>query len=145
MHAVIRRYRVRLGTMEQAARHAEKWFLPLVRRIPGFISYYLVAADDGVLMALGLFSTAAGADAAAALAGDWFRGEWGSFRPLPPEVIAGEVVAQAVVTAGQADPERRRVLDRRRASALVPADAGPDIERRSGLDRRIGMALQAVV
>jgi len=31
MHAVIRRYRVRLGTMEQAARYAEKWFLPLVR------------------------------------------------------------------------------------------------------------------
>ncbi len=70
MHAVIRRYRVRLGTMEQAARHAEKWFLPLVRDIPGFIAFYLVAAEESVLAALGLFETAAGAEAAVALAGD---------------------------------------------------------------------------
>jgi hypothetical protein len=145
MHAVIRRYRVRLGTMEQAARHAEKWFLPLVRKIPGFMSYYLVAAEEGVLAALGLFETAAGADAAVALAGDWFRGEWGSFRPLPPEVIAGEVVAQAVATSGRI-AERRRLGDRRGLGASdIGPDIGPVIERRSGLDRRVGVELQAAV
>ena len=37
MHAVIRRYRVRLGTVAQAVRYAEKQFVPLVRRIPGFV------------------------------------------------------------------------------------------------------------
>jgi len=145
MHAVIRRYRVRLGTMEQAARHAEKWFLPLVRKIPGFMSYYLVAAEDGVLAALGLFETAAGADAAVALATDWFRGEWGSFRPLPPEVIAGEVVAQAVTNSGRT-AERRRLSDRRGGlGADIGPDIGPAIERRTGVDRRVGVELQAVV
>jgi len=132
--------------MEQAARHAEKWFLPLVRKIPGFISYYLVAAEEGVLAALGLFETAAGADAAATLASDWFRGEWGSFRPLPPEVIAGEVVAQAVANNGRI-AERRRVSDRRGGlgAADIGPDIGPAIERRSGVDRRVGVELQAVV
>ncbi len=141
MHAVIRRYRVRLGTMEQAARHAEKWFLPLVRDIPGFIAFYLVAAEESVLAALGLFETAAGAEAAVALAGDWFRAEWGSFRPLPPEVISGEVVAQATAH-GRPVVERRQVAERRRAATFVGTSA---IERRNGVDRRVGVELQAVV
>ncbi len=110
------------------------------------MSYYLVAAEDGVLAALGLFETAAGADAAVALASDWFRGEWGSFRPLPPEVIAGEVVAQAVATSGRI-AERRRLGDRRGGLGAgdIGPDIGPAIERRGGLDRRVGVELQAVV
>src|SRR5256884_4657119 len=38
MHGVIRRYRVRLGTVAQAARYTEKGFLPILRGIPGFVS-----------------------------------------------------------------------------------------------------------
>jgi len=136
MHAVMRRYRVRLGTMEQAARYAEKWFLPLVHEIPGFIAYYLVAAEENVLAALGLFETAEGAGAAATLAGEWFREEWGSFRPLPPEVIAGEIVAQASAN-GRLMADRRRLADRRSVRR--------EIERRAGVDRRVGIELQAAV
>jgi len=141
MHAVIRRYRVRLGTMEQAARYAEKWFLPLVRDIPGFAAFYLIAAEDSVLAALGLFETAEGASAAAALAGEWFREEWGSFRPLPPEVIGGKVLAQATAS-GRLVAERRQLGERRRAAVLVGTSA---IERRGGVDRRVGVELQAAV
>jgi len=141
MHAVIRRYRVRLGTMEQAARYAEKWFLPLVRAIPGFAACYLIAAEESVLAALGLFETAEGASAAAALAGEWFREEWGSFRPLPPEVIGGKVLAQATAS-GRLVAERRQLGERRRAAVLVGTSA---IERRGGVDRRVGVELQAAV
>jgi len=141
MHAVIRRYRVRLGTMEQAARYAEKWFLPLVRAIPGFAACYLIAAEESVLAALGLFETAEGASAAAALAGEWFREEWGSFRPLPPEVIGGKVVAQATAN-GRPVAERRQLPERRRSAVLVGTSA---IERRGGVDRRVGVELQAAV
>src|SRR5437588_632401 len=49
MHAVIRRYRVRLGTVAQAVRYAEKQFVPLVRRIPGFVGCYLM--DAGAVLA----------------------------------------------------------------------------------------------
>src|ERR1700686_683549 len=95
MHAVIRRYRVRLGTMDEAVRYVHKWYLPLVRRIPGFVGFQLMGETERVLTALGLFETARGAEAAGALAMDWFGKEWGSFRALPPEVIGGEVLASA--------------------------------------------------
>ncbi len=129
MHAVIRRYRVRLGTMEQATRYAEKWFLPRVREIPGFRAYYLMAEGSN-LAALGLFETAEAALAANQLAAQWFHGEWGSFRPLPPEVISGEVLTEAVAN-GRGLPDRRVLRDRRGGGE--PGSAYP-----SGVDRRRG-------
>lgn len=138
MHAVIRRYRVRLGTMEQAARYTEKWFLPLVRQIPGFRACYLTGGDDGVLSSVGLFETAAGATAASTLATEWFRGEWSAFRSLPPEVITGEVLVQAVAER-RVLADRRQPRDRRSPAALAPAGADhrSGQERRSGMDRRV--------
>ena len=57
MHGVIRRYRVRLGTVEQAAHYAEKGFLPIVRDIPGFISCHLLDAGNDILTCIVLFET----------------------------------------------------------------------------------------
>jgi hypothetical protein len=131
MHAVIRRYRVRLGTVTEAARYADRWFLPLVREIPGYGAYYLMAAGNNVLASVGFFETPAGADAAARLAHEWFGKEWGSFLPLPPEVITGEVLVPAAATA-QPQAGRRWFGDRRRTTVL----ASRDTERRTGSDRR---------
>ena len=132
MHGMIRRYRVRLGTVAQAAHYAEKGFLPIVRDIPGFVSCHLLDAGDDVLTCMALFESEAGATAAVRAARDWFRDEWSSFRPLPPEVITGEVVA-----ATSAD--RRRIADRRRF-ALVGAPIWAGEERRMGGDRRVEFA-----
>ena len=136
MHVVIQRYRVRLGTVGEAARYADKWFLPLVRGIPGFAASYLMAAGDRVLAAIGLFETPEAADTAARLAREWFGKEWGSFRPLPPELIAGEVLAPAVVN-GLLQTGRRGHADRRAATVLAGSN-GHDAERRTGNDRRRG-------
>ena len=125
MHAVIRRYRVRLGTTEQAARHAEKSFLPLVREIPGFVASYLVDEGDDVLTTVGLFETDEGAAAAVRVAKEWFRDEWSSFRPIPPEVIEGAVLAAA-------SADRRQVADRRREREAAWHAA----DRRGGGERR---------
>ena len=142
MHVVIRRYRVRLGTVAEAARYADKWFLPLVREIPGFAACYLMAAGDGVLASIGLFETPGGADAAARLAHEWFGKEWGSFRPLPPEVIAGEVLAPAAVT-GKPQTGRRGLADRRSTTLLVGSNGHGDAERRAVADRRRGFDRRA--
>jgi hypothetical protein len=137
MHAVIRRYRVRLGTVAQAVRYAEKQFVPLVRRIPGFVGCYLMDAGNDVLTSIGLFHTQEGAEAAISLQRDWFRDEWSSFRPLPPEIVAGAVLAQATAE-GTIPAERRGLADRRHAAALVPAGPWNGAERRVGSDRRAG-------
>ena len=135
MHGLIRRYRVRLGTVAQAARYAEKGFLPMVRDIRGFISCHLLDAGDDVLTCIALFENEAGTTAALRATRDWFRDEWSSFRPLPPEVIKGEVLAVATT-------DRRRVADRRRLT-LVGAALWAGEERRSGGDRRVEAATLA--
>src|SRR3989440_2775522 len=129
MHGVIRRYRVRLGTVAQAARYTEKGFLPILRGIPGFVSSHLLDEGNDVLTWMALLETEEAAQAAVRASRDWFRDEWSSFRPLPPEVLTGEVLARATA-------DRRRTVDRRRL-ALVGATAWDGPERRAGSDRRL--------
>jgi hypothetical protein len=128
MHGVIRRYRVRLGTVEQAAHYAEKGFLPIVRDIPGFVSCHLLDAGNDILTCMALFETEQGAEAAVRASRDWFRDEWSSFRPVPPEVTIGEVLARATAD--------RRAADRRQL-ALVGAATWSGPERRANGDRRV--------
>src|SRR5438046_213757 len=128
MHAMIRRYRVRLGTVEQAARHAERGFLPLLRQIPGFVSCQLVDAGNDILTCMALFETPDGTADAVRASREWFRDEWSSFRPVPPEVVVGEVLAHAT--------SDRRATDRRQL-ALIGAAIWTGTERRMNGDRRI--------
>src|SRR5207245_8418233 len=114
MHGVIRRYRVRLGTVEQAAHYAEKGFLPIVRDIPGFVSCHLLDAGNDILTCIAMFETEQRAAAAVRASRDWFRDEWSSFRPVPPELTISEVLARATPA--------RRAEDRRQLS-LVGADS----------------------
>ncbi len=139
MHAVVRRYRVRLGTMEQAARYAEKWFVPSLRQIPGFKSCYFVSDGEGVLSSLSFFETRDAAKAANALATQWFREEWGAYRPLAPEVMGGEVLTQ-ITAERRVIGDRRQLPDRRVSATIGPLPHGRDMreggDRRTGIDRR---------
>src|SRR2546430_4504626 len=135
MHGVIRRYRVRLGTVAQAAKYTEKGFLPILRGIPGFVSSHLLDEGNDVLTWMALLETEEAVQAAVRASRDWFRDEWSSFRPLPPEVVTGEVLARATA-------DRRRTVDRRRL-ALVGATAWDGPERRLGGQPRPGASLPA--
>jgi hypothetical protein len=144
MHAVIRRYRVRLGTVATAAQLAQTHLVPHMSRIPGFAAYYLLDAGEGIVASISICGTKDGADLAAKLAADWFRSDWPSFQLIPPEVTDGEVLVHAEVirASGRRHSERRNSTDQRsgaerrvageRRAATIPVDA----ERRSGLERR---------
>ena len=119
MHAVIRRYRVRLGSVRRVVRDADKEFLPLLRQIPGFAACYLLDGGNHVLTSIGLFETAAGSQAAVELHAAWFRDDWSSVVPVAPEVIRGEVLAQA--NAGRV--ELGGVVWGARAPGVVPGAA----------------------
>ncbi|PYP95271.1 MAG: hypothetical protein DMD34_06970 [Gemmatimonadetes bacterium] len=128
MHGLIRRYRVRLGTVEQAAHYADKGFIPILRDIPGFVSCHLLDAGNDILTCMALFETEQGAAEAVRASREWFRDEWSSFRPVPPEVTFGEVLARATAD--------RRAEDRRQM-ALIGAATWTGVERRQGGDRRV--------
>jgi len=150
MHAVIRRYKVRLGTVASAAQHAETSLLPQMSRLPGFVAYYLLDAGDSVLASISVCETPEGADAAAALAASWFRSDWPSFKLIPPEITDGEVLVHAEVgratgrrrferrasTERRAESERRMVSERRRSNQEPVAERRSDAARRSSHERR---------
>jgi hypothetical protein len=144
MHAVIRRYKVRLGTVASAAQHAETSLLPQMNRLPGFVAYYLLDAGDSVLASISVCETPEGADAAAALAASWFRSDWPSFKLIPPEITDGEVLVHAEVGRStgrrrferRASTERRADSDRRIASERRRSNEAPAVERRSDTSRR---------
>jgi len=139
MHAVIRRYKVRLGTVASAAQHAESSLLPQMNRLPGFVAYYLLDAGDSVLASISVCETPEGADAAAALAANWFRSDWPSFKLIPPEITDGEVLVHAEVgrSTGRRRNERRGNTDRRTDSdRRISVERRTETSRRSSAERR---------
>ena len=136
MHAVLRRYTVRLGTVEAAARHAEETLLPLVRQVPGFTAHYLIDAGQGTFTSVAVFETEDGADRANGLISSWFRNDWPTFRAVPPEVSTGRVLAHTASTrpslaAPNGDFVDRRVGSNRRGSDRRARDRRivPTVER----------------
>jgi hypothetical protein len=157
MHAVIRRYKVRLGTVASAAHHAETSLLPQMNQLPGFVAYYLVDAGDSVLASISVCETREGADAAAALAASWFRSDWPSFKLIPPETTDGEVLVRAELgraagrrrferrasTDRRADADRRTASDRRHKNEARAVDKRVENGRRSSAERRANVERRA--
>ena len=63
-------------------------------KLPGFSSYYLIEADDGVMTSIGLFETLAQAQDSTRVAEGWVREEkLESALPNRPTITSGEVIA----------------------------------------------------
>jgi hypothetical protein len=135
MNVVIRRYKIRLGAVELVGRHLRETLLPELRQVPGFVSYYLVNAGDGVVASVALFESAEGARAGDDLSDQWFRVDWPAFRAIPPALTTGETLvieengraAQPHITPTGTPRLERRVGGERRALS----------DRRDGRDRRL--------
>lgn len=157
MFTVLQRYRVRLGTVADAAVRAEETLVPRLKAVTGFVDYHLLNTGDSTVAALALFETKAAADSAARLLNEWFRSDWPAFRLLAPDLNVAESLTRAHANgdgvgdlleeeAMEAEPQVRR--DRRRIGerrllvvARVPerrsaTDRRSTVERRSGSERR---------
>ncbi|WP_030271640.1 hypothetical protein [Streptomyces sp. NRRL B-24484] len=92
MYAAVRRYEGVTDPAEAGRRVAEG-FVPLLRRVPGFVAYYWVDAGNGVMVSTSVFEDRAGADESVTRAADFVRDNLASLLPNPPLVTAGQVVA----------------------------------------------------
>jgi heme-degrading monooxygenase HmoA len=166
MFTVLQRYRVRLGTIADAAARAEESLVPRLKDAPGFVAYQLLHTGDGTVAALAQFDTKPAADAAARLLTDWFRSDWPAFRLLAPDLSVAEsltlerangrdqgagVAAPASGDEGHVVPYRDQVTapeqaigaepqvarDRRRIGERRLLVVARVPERRSGVERRV--------
>ncbi|MFF7358981.1 MULTISPECIES: antibiotic biosynthesis monooxygenase [Streptomyces] len=92
MYAVVRRYEGVTDPAE-AARRVNEGFVPLLRKVPGFLAYYWVDAGDGVMVSTSVYEDQAGAEESIKRAADFVRDNLASLLPHPPQVTAGQVVA----------------------------------------------------
>ncbi|TVL90247.1 hypothetical protein CD790_22265 [Streptomyces sp. SAJ15] len=92
MYAVVRRYEGATDPTE-AGRRVDEGFVPLLRQVPGFVAYYWIDAEGGVMVSVSIFEDQAGAEESIKKAADFVRDNLASLLPNPPQVTAGQVVA----------------------------------------------------
>jgi hypothetical protein len=90
-YAVIRHYQVDAKNMGEIVSRAKSGFVPLVNKLPGFATYTILDAGNGVLVTLSGFATKAGAEESTKKAATWVNENLKQLVPHPPEVTAGEV------------------------------------------------------
>jgi hypothetical protein len=94
MFGTIRRYEaIDQSRTTELVKKAEDTLLPRLSELPGFNSYYLIEADNGVISSVGFFDTAADAEESTRVAADWLRQQQlETALPNPPKITNGEVV-----------------------------------------------------
>jgi hypothetical protein len=93
MFATIQWYDHVTGTSDDLA-HAGRQLASRLSQEPGFISYVVLLARDGVLAAIGLFEDAASAEEASRLACRWIAENLGGGTTDLSHRTTGEVIAQ---------------------------------------------------
>ena len=93
MYVTVRRYEGVTDPTE-AARRVNEGFLAIISKVPGFVAYYWVDAGGGVMISTSVFQDQSGEEESNKLAADYVREKMASLLPNPPQITAGEVVAQ---------------------------------------------------
>ena len=91
MFAVIRRYQVEPGAVDEITRRVQDGFVPLIRQVPGFVDYYLLDTGNGTIVSLTVYQDRAGEEASVRLAAEFVQQHLAQLIPNPPEVTVGEV------------------------------------------------------
>jgi len=94
MHATVGRYEgVDQSRTDELTKKVDETLLPRLSKMPGFESYYLIEAGNGVMSSIGLFDTSAQADESTRVAATWVREEkLETALPNPPKMTDGEVI-----------------------------------------------------
>ena len=99
-YLTVRRYEG-VPDSKEAARQVQEGFIPLISKIPGFISYYWVDEGDSVMVSVSVFATREAEEESNRLAADFVKQHSATLLPKPPQITAGQVVAQVVTRAAQ--------------------------------------------
>ena len=80
---------------KEAARRVQNEFIPLINKLPGFISYYWVDEADGVMVSVSVFATREAEEESNRVAADFVKQHIAPLLPKAPQITAGQVVARA--------------------------------------------------
>ncbi len=95
MHATIRRYDgVDQARTDELTRKVNESLVPKLSKLPGFNSYFLVNAGNGVFSSIGLFETPEQGKDSTNVVATWIKDEQlDTMLPNEPKITSGNVVA----------------------------------------------------
>ena len=95
MYATIRRYDgVDQNRSAELTRKVNESLVPKLEKVPGFMGYFLIEADNGVFSSLGLFETPEQGKESSKFVATWIRDEkLDTIIPNEPKITSGRVVA----------------------------------------------------
>ena len=96
MHATIRRYEgIDQSRTDELVKNVDENLLPRLTEMPGFKSYHLIEADNGVMSSIDFFETSEQSDESTRVAATWVRDEkLEKALPNPPKITGGEVIVR---------------------------------------------------
>ena len=95
MYAVIRQYQFDPSASEEVDRKVREHLVPRIKAIPGFVTYYWLNSGEGSGASLGVFDSREGAEASVRTAANFVQQELSGITISKPEILEGEVQAQA--------------------------------------------------
>ena len=93
-YLTVRRYEG-VTDSKEAARRVQEEFIPLISKLPGFISYYWVDEGDNVMISVSVYTTREAEEESNRIAADFVKRHIAPLLPKPPQITAGKVVARA--------------------------------------------------
>jgi hypothetical protein len=96
MHATIRRYEgIDQSRTDELVKNVDENLLPRLTKMPGFTSYHLIEAGNGVMSSIDFFETSEQSDESTRVAATWVREEkLEKALPNPPKITGGEVIVE---------------------------------------------------
>ena len=93
-YLTVRRYDG-VADSKEAARRIQEEFIPLISKIPGFISYYWTEAGNGVMISVSVYTNREAEEESNRVAADFVKKNMTALLPNAPRITAGHVVAMA--------------------------------------------------
>jgi hypothetical protein len=95
MYVAVRRYEG-VTDSQKVSKLVDEGFIPIISEMPGFVAYYFVDAGDGVMISTTVFEHKDAEEQTTYRAGQFVAENLAPLLPNPPQVTAGEVVANKV-------------------------------------------------
>ena len=95
MYAVIRRYQFDQSASEALDRNLREHFVPRLKAMPGFVTYYWLNSGAGSGASLSVFDSREGAEESVRVAANFVQQHLADLTMSQPEILNGEVRAYA--------------------------------------------------
>jgi len=111
MHGVLRHYTLDPKDIDEVIRRIAAGGVPIIKAIPGFVSYGIMDAGHGHMVTYSVYETKAGAEESTRKAAAWVKEHIAAMVPSPPRVVEGEVRLREIKAAAKYGVARRYQVD----------------------------------